>query len=180
VNKFILIGLVSVAAFSGCVLGSGGDEGNPVVSELEDYCPARCAKYQECNTAVFDLKWGTLEQCERECNPWLVLEACKVECAADYPADLERKDLCVDSCDRQVSVDACKGQCEGISDQYSHDACVSGCTRSFSQACADVWAGIHDCYLNLECDRAIEYVDFGGSASGLGECLNDDGVGTSC
>jgi len=70
--------------------------------------------------------------------------------------------------------------CEGISDESARTKCDSGCVREFSQDCADVQDGIHQCYLNLECERVILHQDFGGSASDLGECINDDGISTSC
>ena len=183
-KKLAFMCLVAVAALAGCPAdepadGNGGAD-NPVTAGQIAYCKPLCLKYQECNRAVFDLKWGTLDACELECNPLTEASACLAECDVDHPTDAVQHEACVVYCEREVSPAACKATCDKISDTYAHDSCVAGCNRGFSQACADVMGTIHTCYLGLECERAVEYRDFGGSASGLGECINDDAVGTSC
>ena len=176
--------LLPVAALLGCPAeestGGTGDADNPVTRRQVAYCKPMCLKYQECNLAVFNLKWGTLEACELECNPFTEVSACNAQCDVAHAADEVAHATCIVNCERRVSVDACKTSCDQISEPSAHASCLTGCNKSFSQACADVMDGIHQCYLGLECERAIIYRDFGGSASDLGECLNDDARDTSC
>jgi hypothetical protein len=180
-KKYLCGTLLILTAFVGCPLGtssSGGD--NAMISELNDYCPQRCLKMQECNGDLLNLKWDSLEKCEEDCGLVAAADRCAADCDAQFASDEAGKTTCVNYCRREVDVDACKAQCTGISDEYYHTACISGCDRMFSQACADVHAAMHDCYLNLACDRAVIFVDFGGSASALGECTDDDGESTNC
>lgn len=181
-NRHAWFVLLLVPVLAGCPTdtepGSGGD--NPLVSMIQDNCGPYCLKYQECNKAVFDLKWGTLAACEQACDPVMVAAACNTKCDTDHASDATRHEKCVDSCDAQISVAGCQVMCEGISDTSAHAQCDAGCVRQFSQGCADVREGINKCYLELECERVILHKDFGGSASDLGECTNDDGVSSSC
>lgn len=173
--------LLLVPALCGCPTSSesgGGD--NPLISMLKENCAPYCLKYQECNKAVFDLKWGTLEACQQACDPEMAAAGCSAKCDTDYAADATRHVQCIDSCNATLSVEGCQVMCEGISDTSAHAQCDASCVHQFSQGCADVREGINQCYRNLECKRVIEHKDFGGSASGLGECTNDDGIRTSC
>ena len=179
-RRILALSFVMVAAFTGCPVGSGDGGENAKISELMDYCPQMCLKFQECNSALFALKWNSLADCEKECDPRTEANTCCVECDNRYAAGSAEHQDCFNVCRRDVDVEACKTMCDGISDEYYHNACITGCNKEFSQACADVHAGIHECYLGLGCERAIIYHDFGGSASDLGECTNDDAVGTNC
>lgn len=183
-KKNAWLGLLLVAALLGCPAedspGGTGSADNPVTKGQIAYCKPMCLKYQECNLAVFNVKWGTLEACELECNPFTEVSACNAQCDVAHAADEAAHATCIVNCERRVSVDACKTSCDQISEPSAHASCLTGCNKGFSQACADVIAGIKACYLGLECERAIIYRDFGGSASDLGECTNDDGMSTSC
>ena len=176
--------LVLVAAFAGCpaddgVAASGGAD-NPVTAGLVEYCKPMCLRYQECNLAVFNVKWGTLDACETECNPFTKVSACNAQCDTAHASDAVARLKCMDTCGSEVSLDSCNAMCDQISESTAHASCLVDCTQGFSQACADVRAGIRDCYLKLKCERAVIYKGFGGSASDLGECANDNGVNTSC
>ncbi len=179
-----MLTLLLVAGFAGCPAdsstgGTGGAD-NPVTAGLVEYCKPMCLKYQECNLAVFNLKWGTLDACELECSPFTKASACDAKCDTAHATDAVAHQQCVDVCESEVSLDSCNAMCDQISETTAHASCLVGCTQGFSQACADVRAGIRDCYLKLKCERAVIYEGFGGSASGLGECSNDSGVNTSC
>lgn len=179
-KKILALCVMFMTLFVGCPLGGGSSEENAKVSELLEYCPRRCLKIQECRPDLFDIKWNSLEACEKECDPRTEANTCSAACDVEFAADQAAKEDCVLECRNEVSVEGCKHMCEGISDQYYHDRCIGSCNREFSQSCADATANMHECYLNLECDQAKLFKDFGGSAADVGACGSGSSVGANC
>jgi hypothetical protein len=141
-----------------------------VISEAQAYCPARCAKFQECSGAVFALKWATLDACVQECDPVVKEAACDTVCDTSYAADPNVHAECLANCGAKVSLDDCEAVCAKAGSEAAR--CTAGCAANFSQTCADASSVYHQCLLDLTCERAVILMEFGGSASGVGECTS--------
>lgn len=179
-NKYAWCALLLVPALAGCptsTASGGGD--NPVVSMLKANCTPYCLRYQECNKAVFDLKWASLAACEQACDPEMAAATCSAKCDTDFASDAARHLTCLDACNYSLSVAGCQVACEGITDTSAHAQCDGGCVNQFSQNCADATENNMKCVRALECERLIILNEFGGSAAELGECP-DDSVRTNC
>lgn len=164
---------------SGSGGGGSGDGDNPVVNALHDYCKPKCQKFQQCNAALFALKFASLDACVQACDPFVIESTCDQRCDTQYATDATQHAQCIDTCGNDTSLADCNAECAYTIGTQAE--CKGACAAKFSQACATAHQGVYTCLLGLACTRATDLMDFGGSASMVGECqTQSDQINKSC